>query len=78
MADTNNPNDPAFPTEEVHGDGIQQIKRHQGFTKREAAAVEMATGLLASRTTDELSYDDISDRAIAQADSLLAKLAVHS
>lgn len=73
MAD-NTSSTPAFPADEVHGDGIQQIRRHLGLTQRQYTAVEMAKGVIAAHGSDELSFDEVSDRAIAQADSLLAKL----
>lgn len=73
MAD-NNPNDPAFPAVETHGDGVQQIRHHQGMTIRQFAAIEMAKGILASQTSNEFSFEQVSDNAIKQADTLLTRL----
>lgn len=74
MPDTNRSNEPAFPADEVHGDGVQQIKRHLGLTVREYAALAALQGIVASPDTAELSYDEIAARAWAQADAFLAVL----
>lgn len=71
--DNSRASEPAFPAEEVHGDGIQQIKRHLGLTIREHIAVEAMKAIIASRETGDISYDDISHRAYRQADSMLAE-----
>lgn len=72
MADDMRSDEPAFPADEVHGDGVQQIKRHLGLTVREYAAIAALQGLIASPETNDLSYDEVSARAWSQADSFLA------
>jgi hypothetical protein len=64
--------DPAFPAEEVHGDGVQQVKRHQGVTIREYFAAHAMTGIIAARSTPDLSYEAIAALAYEQADAMLA------
>lgn len=44
----NNPNAPAFPCEEVHGDGTQILTRHQGMSLRQYAAIEMAKAIVSA------------------------------
>lgn len=76
MADSDN-NRPAFPTEEMHGDGEMVTKRHLGLTKREYAAIEMAKALVsASGNGGTVDYDDalVSQNAIRLADTLLTEL----
>lgn len=71
-SDNGRASEPAFPTEEVHGDGIQQIKRHQGLTVREYFAAEAMAAIITAGDSAELTYEDISHRAYAQADAMLA------
>jgi hypothetical protein len=80
MADQDtNPTRPAFPCEESHGDGVQQITRHLGLSAREYAAIEMAKAIIAGSGdgAGNVEYDEatVATNAIAMADSLLAKLA---
>lgn len=69
------PTSPAFPCDEMHGDGEMVTKRHLGINRRDYFAAHLGAGLLASRISDDLSFDDVSDRAVKQADSLLRRLA---
>lgn len=72
---SNQPNDPAFPGIETHqSDGTQQVRHHLGMTLRQFAAIEMAKGILASQTSNDFSFEQVSANAIKQADSLLAQM----
>jgi hypothetical protein len=69
-------NEPAQPCEEIHGDGTQVIRRHLGLTVRERFVLAAMQGMLASRATDELTYEELAQRAITQADAQIAALAL--
>lgn len=66
--------EPAYPAEEVHGDGVQQLKRHLGLTVREAAAIAAMQGIVSAPDTKDSTFADVAHRAVKQADALLAEL----
>ena len=70
MPSTNRANEPAFPAEEVHGDGVQQVKRHLGLTVREEFIKAAMEGLLAAPNTG-LTYAQVAENAIRQADTVI-------
>lgn len=67
-------NEPARPTTEVHGDGTQIVRHHLGLTIAEEVFVRMAEAIVISPSSDELTYEEIRDRAEAQADVITARI----
>jgi hypothetical protein len=67
--------EPAFPAEEVHGDGVQLLKRHLGLTIREEFAKAAMQGILSDLGEKDPSFADVAHRARLQADALIAELA---
>jgi hypothetical protein len=70
--------EPAFPAEEVHGDGVQLLKRHLGLTIREEFIKAAMQGLLAAPDKVGMGYEGVAENAIRQAETVIAAMAKSS
>lgn len=71
-------NEPSMPCVEVHGDGTQIVRHHKGLSIFEHTVIEMAKSIVASDVGLGLSFSDIADRAVSQAEAILSRLEIES
>lgn len=63
--------EPAFPCDEIHGDGTSIVRHHLGISTRQYFAARAMSGLLASQSTTDWTYAEIRERSYSMADEML-------
>jgi hypothetical protein len=63
--------EPAFPCDEIHGDGTSVVRHHLGLSRRMWFAGRALTGLLASQSSTDWTYAELRERSYAMADEML-------